>query len=176
MFSSAVPIEGVHPLQFGFVRRKVRTQRRHGMRIVNPILFYPWRIYDAVHVTGQWVMKALHYRRILKRVVSNSAPHAWFDQAMQPSSAEGGDHLVDAFADKIPKDSRCTCLRHGAGNSRGPVNHGKVTLPSGGFARIVAGDHLPRMSSVGSTDVQTTLSNVRSWVSSGRRPNSAHAI
>ncbi len=103
MFSSAVPIEGVHPLQFGFVRRKVRTQRRHGMRIVNPILFYPWRIYDAVHVTGQWVMKALHYRRILKRVVSNSAPHAWFDQAMQPSSAEGGDHLVDAFADKIPK-------------------------------------------------------------------------
>jgi len=103
MFSGAVPIEGVHPLQFGFVRRKVRTQRRHGMRIVNPILFYSCRIYDAVYVAGQWAIKALHYRRILKRVVSSSAPYAWFDQAMQPSSVEGGDHLIDAFADKIPK-------------------------------------------------------------------------
>ena len=103
MFSGAVPIEGVHPLQFGFVRRKVRTQRRHGMRIVNPILFYPCRIYDAVYVAGQWAIKALNYRRILKRVVSSSEPYAWFDQAMQPSSVEGGDHLIDAFADKIPK-------------------------------------------------------------------------
>ena len=103
MFSGAVPIEGVHPLQFGFVRRKIRTQRRHGMPIVNPILFYPWRAYDAVYVASQWAMKALHYRRILKRVVSSGAPHSWFDKAMQPSNVEGGDHLIDVFADKIPK-------------------------------------------------------------------------
>ena len=31
-FSSAARIEGVHPLQCGIVRRKVRTTRRHGMR------------------------------------------------------------------------------------------------------------------------------------------------
>ena len=103
MFSGAVPIEGVHPLQFGFVRRKVRTQRRYGMPIVNPILFYPWRAYDAVHVASQWAMKALHYRGILKRVVSSAAAHSWFDKAMQPSSVEGGDHLIDVFADRIPK-------------------------------------------------------------------------
>ena len=40
-FSSAARIEGVHPLQCGIVRRKVRTSRRHGMRIVNPLIFYP---------------------------------------------------------------------------------------------------------------------------------------
>ena len=43
-FSGSAMIEGVHPLQFGFVRRKVRTQRRYGMPIVNPLIFYPWRV------------------------------------------------------------------------------------------------------------------------------------
>ena len=98
MFSGAVPIEGVHPLQFGFVRRKIRTQRRHGMPIVNPILFYP-RADDAVYVANEWAMKALHYRGILKRVVSSGAPDSWFDKAMQPSNVEGGDHLIDVFVE-----------------------------------------------------------------------------
>ena len=31
VFSGASRIEGVHPLQFGYVRRKIRTQRRHGL-------------------------------------------------------------------------------------------------------------------------------------------------
>ena len=45
VFSGSSRIEGVHPLQFGYVRRKVRTQRRHGP-IVNPLVFYPWRAWD----------------------------------------------------------------------------------------------------------------------------------
>ena len=48
MFSGAARIEGVHPLQFGFVRRKVRTQRRHGLPIENPLIFYPRRAVDFV--------------------------------------------------------------------------------------------------------------------------------
>ena len=52
VFSGAARIEGVHPLQFGFVRRKVRTQRRHGMPIVNPLVFYPWRIVDFMRTHG----------------------------------------------------------------------------------------------------------------------------
>jgi hypothetical protein len=31
VFSGSTRIEGVHPLQFGYVRRKLRTQRRDGM-------------------------------------------------------------------------------------------------------------------------------------------------
>ena len=50
VFAGAVRIEGVHPLQFGFVRRKIRAQRRHGMRIVNPLVFYPWRAVDFLAV------------------------------------------------------------------------------------------------------------------------------
>src|ERR1700759_3251054 len=40
IFSSCVRIEGVHPLQFGVVRRKSRTQRRYGMPLVHPLIFY----------------------------------------------------------------------------------------------------------------------------------------
>ena len=41
IFSSCVRIEGVHPLQFGVVRRKSRIQRRYGMPLVHPLIFYP---------------------------------------------------------------------------------------------------------------------------------------
>ncbi len=103
LFSGSARIEGVHPLQFGYVRRKLRTQRRNGMPIVNPVLFYPWRVYDALSVAGQWLRRALRYRRILKRVAADPATYDYFDAAMQPSADAGTDHFVEVFADKIPK-------------------------------------------------------------------------
>ena len=103
LFSSAARIEGVHPLQFGYVRRKVRTQRRHGMSIVNPIMFYPLRACDAMSVAIQWMRRALRYRRILRRVVADPGTYNYFDEAMQSATGEGVDHFVEVFADKIPK-------------------------------------------------------------------------
>ena len=103
LFSSAARIEGVHPLQFGYVRRKVRTQRRYGMPIVNPIVFYPWRAYDALRAGSQWLRRMMRYRRIFKRVVADPATHTYFDEAMQPVTGEAPDHFIEVFADKIPK-------------------------------------------------------------------------
>ena len=103
LFSGAARIEGVHPLQFGYVRRKVRTQRRYGMPIVNPLVFYPWRAYDALRAAGQWLRRMLRYRRILKRVVADPATYTYFDEAMQLVTGEAPDHFIEVFADKIPK-------------------------------------------------------------------------
>jgi hypothetical protein len=50
------------------VRRKVRTQRRHGMPIVNPFVFYPWRAYDFTRNLAQWATLALRHRRMRKRI------------------------------------------------------------------------------------------------------------
>ena len=88
LFSGAARIEGVHPLQFGYVRRKVRTQRRYGMPIVNPLVFYPWRAYDALRAAGQWLRRMLRYRRIFKRVVADPATYTYFDEAMQPVTGD----------------------------------------------------------------------------------------
>ncbi len=101
VFSGAVRIEGVHPLQFGFLRRKVRTQRRYGMRIVNPLFFYPWRAYDFVINAWQWLTLVRRYRRIMARVAADPETANYTDDALQVSAAMT-DHFVDDFADKIP--------------------------------------------------------------------------
>ena len=51
-FSSAARAEGVHPLQCGIVRRKLRKSRRHGMPIVNPLILLP-QARGGVRVRGR---------------------------------------------------------------------------------------------------------------------------
>jgi hypothetical protein len=103
-FSSAARIEGVHPLQCGIARRKVRTTRRHGMPIVNPLIFYPVRAVEFVLVVAQWLTVGWRYHRIKKRVVQDPASKAHVDDATRPVSIDEmeNDELVAAFADKIP--------------------------------------------------------------------------
>jgi hypothetical protein len=104
VFSGSARIEGVHPLQFGFVRRKARTQRRYGMPIVNPLLFYPVRAFDLLVVVVRWLALARRYRAIMRRVVADRDGQSYVDLALQPPDADAShDHLVEVFADKIPK-------------------------------------------------------------------------
>jgi radical SAM superfamily enzyme YgiQ (UPF0313 family) len=104
IFSGATWIEGVHPLQFGFVRRKVRTQRRHGMPIESPLVFYPRWAMQSVLAAWRWLRLLRRYRRIMHRVLADpEAPH-YVDVALQPPSEEAAlPNFVQVFADKIPK-------------------------------------------------------------------------
>jgi hypothetical protein len=103
VFSGSSRIEGVHPLQFGYVRRKIRTQRRHGLPIVNPLAFYPWRALDFVKVAANWLILAARYRAILRRVLAEKGA-AYFDESLRSSNgdAEQNADFVTAFADQIP--------------------------------------------------------------------------
>jgi len=103
VFSAAVRIEGVHPLQFGFIRRKVRTQRRYGMPIVNPLIFYPWRVYDFVSGAIEWLKVVRRYKGMMKRIAADPATANYIDEALTPIGAGHQDHFVEMFADKIPK-------------------------------------------------------------------------
>ena len=103
IFSGAARIEGVHPLQFGFLRRKLRRQRRYGMPVVHPFAFYPWRLADFVKVTSRWLLLIWRYRRIMAKVVGDPATRSYFDEALRPHGSPGEtDHFVEVFADKIP--------------------------------------------------------------------------
>ena len=103
IFAGSARIEGVHPLQFGLVRRKLRTQRRPGLPVVNPLLFYPWRAFDFLRTAAQWVTLLRRYRRIMARVVADPASAHYMDEALsrRPGSNEP-DHFIEVFADKIP--------------------------------------------------------------------------
>jgi radical SAM superfamily enzyme YgiQ (UPF0313 family) len=103
IFLGAPTIEDVHGLQFGFIRRKVRTQRRYGMPIVNPLIFYPWRIYDFVSRGLKWVKLLRLHRAIQRRVLADPNVKSYTDESLTPLAAGAADHFVEAFADKIPK-------------------------------------------------------------------------
>jgi radical SAM superfamily enzyme YgiQ (UPF0313 family) len=105
VFSGATRIEGVHPLQFGFVRRKVRTQRRYGMPRENPLVFYPRRVIEIGRMAFHWYRLMKRYRAIMERVIADPAAAQYTDLALQPlSEAERQHDFVHVtFADKIPK-------------------------------------------------------------------------
>jgi radical SAM superfamily enzyme YgiQ (UPF0313 family) len=103
VFSGSSRIERVHPLQFGYVRRKVRTQRRHGLPIVSPLAFYPWRAYDFLQVAGKWAALALRYRAVYRRVIADKGSASYMDEALRPTTeADRAGGFVSAYADKIP--------------------------------------------------------------------------
>ena len=101
VFSGAARIEGVHPLQFGFVRRKMRTQRRHGMPVVNPLVFCPWRFVDFLTVGYKWWRLVRRYRGIMNRILADPNAQNYFDEALQPHRMTG-PNFVDVYSDRIP--------------------------------------------------------------------------
>jgi len=103
-FSGAVRIEDVHPLQLGIARRIVRTQRRHGMPIVNPLRFYLHRAAKLLAEVARWLWLLRRYRAIAKRIEKDPNAKNYMDAALAPIADDPvKDHLVELFADKIPK-------------------------------------------------------------------------
>jgi radical SAM superfamily enzyme YgiQ (UPF0313 family) len=103
IFSGAARIERVHPLQFGFFRRKLRKQRRHGLRRINPLIFYPWRAFDVARTVWRWYALVRRHKTIMERVKADPSASAYIDQALTPPIAGAEDHVVQIFANKIPK-------------------------------------------------------------------------
>jgi hypothetical protein len=103
VFSGGVAIEDVHPLQLGAVRRKVRTQRRHGMPLENPLIFYPRRVAELFSAGMRWGRLAIRLRRLRKRIEADPAARGYTDEALQAAADDKLDDFVEAFADKIPK-------------------------------------------------------------------------
>jgi hypothetical protein len=69
-FWGCITLEKVHPLQGGYLRRRVRTDRRPGLPRENPVLFYPREaaelVIKHVRVAGM-IWRLGRIRRALKR-------------------------------------------------------------------------------------------------------------
>ncbi|MBV8495050.1 MAG: radical SAM protein, partial [Alphaproteobacteria bacterium] len=101
IFSGSVRIEGVHPLQFGFLRRKRRRERRHGLPLESPLVFYPRRLGELALALWRWVRLMRRYRRILARVLADPAPATYTDDALRTEASESG--FVQIFSEKNPR-------------------------------------------------------------------------
>jgi radical SAM superfamily enzyme YgiQ (UPF0313 family) len=103
VFSGAIEVEDVHPLQLGAGRRKSRTQRRYGMPLESPLIFYPRRVAELLSAGARWGKLAIRLRRLRKRIERDPAAPHYIDESMKVMAADQLDHFVEVFADRIPK-------------------------------------------------------------------------
>jgi hypothetical protein len=90
-FFGCVMIEKIHPLEGGYLRRKVRSDRRPGLPIEHAISFYPKYAAEIVakHLAiGRIVWQLGKVRRALKR---DKAARSYTDVALTPLSNELDD-------------------------------------------------------------------------------------
>ena len=89
-FYGCIRFERVHPLQGGFIRRKVRTERRPGLPRERPWVFYPRRVGEVWSTYGGLLAYAWRVWRLYKKVKQDTERpgYRYFDQAMQPITEE----------------------------------------------------------------------------------------
>jgi len=84
LFSSSVPLENVHPLQGGLLRRKYRRDRRPGMPIEPIGWFHVKYAWDFVSKYTRALRLLLWVALTSRRVRKDPNRYAYMDQAMTP--------------------------------------------------------------------------------------------
>ena len=112
-FYGCTTIEGIHPLESGIFRRKIRTLRRPTLPQEHPLWFYPKRVIQVLKAGLQWGMLVWKFQSILKRVKADPNKEAYTDLALTPvlEQDDGDLGLMQVFANHIPV-SQLTRPRH----------------------------------------------------------------
>jgi len=99
-FYGCFKFEGIHPLQGGFVRRKIRTERRPPLPIENPLFFYPRRLFEVVATISRFAAYTARVWRLYRRVKRETAAagRPYVDEALRPLVEEAIDEAVPAMA------------------------------------------------------------------------------
>ncbi len=103
-FYASIMYANVHPLEAGFWRRRVRSQRRHGLPRENPLIFYPKRTWVEFWSHAKFLMLYLRLKLIHDRVVKDPTVRAYTDLAMTPTTDDEDNDLdlIKVFEDQIP--------------------------------------------------------------------------
>jgi radical SAM superfamily enzyme YgiQ (UPF0313 family) len=83
-FYGCVTVERIHPLEGGYLRRKVRTDRRPGLSIENALTFYPkyWADIAGKHVKIGRLVWRMH--KVRKAIKADPNRRAYMDLALTP--------------------------------------------------------------------------------------------
>lgn len=83
-FKGCLGIEGIHPLEGGFLRIRSRKNRRSGREIENPLSFYPKYALETVVKIAKWASLYIRLRLIYKRVKRDPSRFDYMDKALEP--------------------------------------------------------------------------------------------
>lgn len=103
-FYGSIFYEKVHPLEAGFIRRKVRKQRRSGLKIENPLIFYPRRLMELIVTLASFGALYVKLSRIHRRVLKDPERLNYTDLSLEPiyEGQENELDLMKTFGEAIP--------------------------------------------------------------------------
>jgi hypothetical protein len=93
-FSAAVPLENVHPLQYGFFRLKRRTDRRPMFPIEPVWQFYPKYVTDTFRKSISYVKRGLAIHKMKRRILKDPKRNSYMDDALKPVSTQDAEVLA----------------------------------------------------------------------------------
>jgi hypothetical protein len=90
-FMSAIHLEGIHPLESGVFRLKFRRDRRPGLPLESPLIFYPRYWLESAVKLGRLAFLYGRIRRIYARIKKDPNRMKYMDVALTPVT----DHDVE---------------------------------------------------------------------------------
>jgi len=83
--------EGLHPLEGGYFRRKYRLDRRPGMPIENPLMFFPRRVWETIRGQLSIAVLLLKFSGVYRRIKADPKAFDYTDTALTPVSETEND-------------------------------------------------------------------------------------
>ncbi len=87
-FQGCIELERVHPLQGGYFRLKYRRDRRPGLAVENPLLFYPRYIADQMRKHVRMAGMIWRFKRVRRRIKRDPNARDYMDAALTPVLAD----------------------------------------------------------------------------------------
>ena len=104
-FTAAINVGSIHPLEAGVFRRKVWNQRRHGLPRENPLIFFPRRLWETIHMHAWLGLIYWRFSRIMNRVANDPNAKSYMDMSLEPERDEEheGLEMMQIHGEAIPK-------------------------------------------------------------------------
>lgn len=93
-FKLMIQCEGVHPLEGGYFRLKFRNDRRSGLPVENPFVFYPRYAWEVVSKHWAYVSSVWRVHRIYRKVKASPDRRSYSDIAIAPMDKVSEEDLA----------------------------------------------------------------------------------
>src|SRR6476646_6811796 len=116
-FSSAVPVENLHPLQWGIFLLRRRRHRRSGLPLESPVIFYSRYAAEIARKAALLATRWRHLESMVRKVEADPRAKFYIDGALTPVAEEDSEHMElytqnDAARVAVERERRVAGYHH----------------------------------------------------------------